>query len=522
MNLWQITIGLCVFSGLLISCAAGASRSNTPTAAAAAQPAAKPAAPAPMPVAQAPQPATKPAVRPGSKNTDRAEVLMLGPNRFEGHVYDLIYSYLLESGIYLELDDHDRLPEELPWDLSQYKVIIVDKSLPVVEYAGFKEHLDRYAAQGGTVIYHTPPAETNWKANDPEMYEVYNKVVAAGVKLQNPAFLKRNAARPDRDVILSSTARQTTVPGLVGWYRIGNDVAFMHFEGILKTAELYNRPDLRDFVLWMLDDIVRTHGDKPLPVFGGHLVDQFQKLGRQDYYERCMKSLRPASMLVDRVEFTRRTNPAVACETVSGLGDFMALAKHAPDPNEYYQPLVDMMKLCHDALFEPTTQLWAHGGTRGGEPTPAWSRGYGWMLIGLVGIIENLPKDHPDYPLMVQYLEETTNGLSRYQDATGLWHCIVDDPNTRLEASGTAMILRSYCHAWRAGVCRTPQVKAMLTKAWYGLKTHTVGGRTFSFLWGQGATHDKSAYAVNPSSGTPYLAPLAGPEYVITFGPLVP
>jgi hypothetical protein len=84
------------------------------------------------------------------------------------------------------------------------------------------------------------------------------------------------------------------------------------------------------------------------------------------------------------------------------------------------------------------------------------------------------------------------------------------------------MILRSYCHAWRAGVCRTPQVKAMLTKAWYGLKTHTVGGRTFSFLWGQGATHDKSAYAVNPSSGTPYLAPLAGPEYVITFGPLVP
>ena len=145
------------------------------------------------------------------------------------------------------------------------------------------------------------------------------------------------------------------------------------------------------------------------------------------------------------------------------------------------------------------------------------------MLLGLVGVIENLPKDHPDYPTIVKYLEEEAEGLRRYQDPeTGLWHNIVDDPATRLESSGTAMILRAYCHAWRAGVCRTPEVKEMLTKAWRGLKAHTVGPRTFSFLWGMGTSFDKSAYARKPSSGTPYLAPLAGPEYVKTFGPLVP
>ncbi len=69
-----------------------------------------------------------------------------------------------------------------------------------------------------------------------------------------------------------------------------------------------------------------------------------------------------------------------------------------------------------------------------------------------------------------------------------------------------------------AGACRTPQVKEMLTKAWYGLKAHTVGARTFSFLWGKGPSNDKKSYSVTPSSGIPYICPLAGPEYIKRWG----
>ena len=489
-------------------------------------------------VEPAPAPATEPSSRPAltisvaapgevarpptqPRLADKPEVFFLGPINSNFVLYDLLYSYLVENGVYIDLEDDDRLPEQLPWDLSQYKVVIVDPELDIMRTAAAKEHLENFVKRGGMVISLKRPATINWKANDPELYEVFDAVMSRGVRMQHPAFLKRNASRPDKDVILSCVARQVTVPGMVTWYRIGNDVAYMHFEGILKTADLYDRPDLRNFVLWMMEDIVRTHGDKRLPIFSGHLVNQFQKLGRDDYYQRTLSSLQPAETLISRVEKTRADNPFITCEAVCGLGYIAAVAKHR-DPNDYYQPLVDMMKLSHEALFNPTTKLWAHGSKRGAETTPPWSRGHGWMLIGLVGIAETLPKDHPDYPLMVQYLEETAEGLAKYQDETGLWHCLVDDPNSRLEASGTGMILNSYCHAWRAGICRTPQVKAMLTKAWYGLKAHTVGGRTFSFLWGQGATPDRKAYSVNPSSGTQYLAPLAGPEYVVTFGPLVP
>jgi rhamnogalacturonyl hydrolase YesR len=93
-------------------------------------------------------------------------------------------------------------------------------------------------------------------------------------------------------------------------------------------------------------------------------------------------------------------------------------------------------------------------------------RGEGWMLIGPAGMAEYMPKDHPGYPIVVQYLEELADALRRYQDPqTGLWHNIIDDPYTRLEASGTAMIVNAYCRAYRAGVCRTPEVKETLTRA---------------------------------------------------------
>jgi hypothetical protein len=493
-----------------------------PASAAASVPAAsKPAHISLVTIAVAPGGETKiPATQPSL--ADKPEVLFMGPMNPNFELYDLVYSYLVESGVYMQLEDDDRLPEELPWDLSQYKVIVADAHAPFMSAATAKEHLQKFVDRGGMVITIKQPEKVNWDTNDPELYEVYDAVLGRGVRLQHPAFLKRNAARPDRQVILASTAKQMAVPGSISWYLIGNDVAYMHFEGLLKTAALYNRPEIRQFVLDLLQEIDTKHQGHAA-VFGPHLVKQFKALGCESYYERVLASVdaNTVQRLRDRVKQTQERGGSFSCERMEGFGYSCTLANLANHP-ELYDPAVEMIKLGHGVLFDEKTKLWAHGGATGQERTPPWSRGQGWALIGLIEALENLPKDHPGYPIIVKYLEETAEGLAQAQDATGLWHCVVDDPDTRLEASGTAMILRAYCHAWRAGVCQMPQVKEMLTKAWYGLKAHSVGGRTFSFLWGFSATHDKSAYGKKPSSGTVYLTPLAGPEYVMTFGPLVP
>jgi hypothetical protein len=472
-------------------------------------------------------PASAPANRPQRAykgDPNGPEVLFLGPIEpvDTALVYDLLYSYLVESGVYVDVGTDGILPEQMPWDLSQYKVVVIDKALPLYGWAGTKEHLARFEKAGGVVIYHQRPEKANWNANVPDLYAMYDQVIAAGVKKQNPAFLARNAAVPDKQVILNCATWMTKVPNLTNWFLMGNDVAYMNFEGILKTAELYDWPDLRGFVLWMTARIAAEHGDKEVGIYAGHLIAEFRGPGFEPYLARTLKQMTSAADMKTRVAQQAQVGRFWSGEALEPMFGYTTRAKLFNEP-DYFQPAVDTMKLAHQALYDPNTHLWAHGGRDANSRTPCWSRGYGWMLLGLCGIIENLPKDHPDYPLMVQYLEQTTEGLIATQDKeTGLWHCIVDDPSTRLEASGTGMIVRSYCRAWRAGAGQSPQVKEMLTRAWCGIKAHTLGYRTFSFLWGKGPSNDKASYAVTPSSGIPYVCPLAGPEYVKTFGPLVP
>jgi hypothetical protein len=222
---------------------------------------------------------------------EHAEVLFMGPSSGNAVLYNLIFSYLVESGVYLETDAQGRVPEKLPADLSGFKVIIVNRNSPVMQDEAARKRLEEFAQKGGGVITHTPPAAINWSTNDPELYDVFDAVTKKyGVRTQNPAFLKRNAARPDKDVILTCAEFQASDPGMARWYAIGNDVAYMHFEGLLKSAALYGRDDLRQFVLGQLASLAET---KPqAPVFSGHLLTEYQQPGFEPYLKLALAKKR--------------------------------------------------------------------------------------------------------------------------------------------------------------------------------------------------------------------------------------
>ncbi len=465
-------------------------------------------------------PATQKAGEPAA--TDHAEVLLMGPIGRNDVVYDLIFSYLVESGVYVEVDDRGRPPDQLPAYLSGYKIVVMQRESPLLKDKAARKQLQDYLHNGGSIVFCKRPAEIKWSDNDPQFYVIcYEVTKKHGVRTQNPAFLKRNADRPDRDVILTCANFMVSDSDLAKWYAIGNDVAYMHFEGLLKTAATYHQDNLRQFVLDQLGGLAAGDGLKKLAVFAGHLINEFTQPGFERYYKATLDQIGD----VDKVRADAQTfvmGSEISTEGVEPLGNIAAKGKLVNDP-AYFAPVIEMMRYAHQTLYDPQKQLWAHGWQSGVPRAPAWGRGQGWMLLGLVGAIESLPKDHPDYPVLVKYLEEEAEGLRRYQDPeTGLWHNIIDEPSSRLEASGTAMIVRSYCHAWLAGVCRTPEVKEMLTKAWRGLKAHTIGPKTYSFVWEMGATANTGLYQTKPASGTPYCVTLAGPDYVQTFGPLVP
>lgn len=94
-------------------------------------------------------------------------------------------------------------------------------------------------------------------------------------------------------------------------------------------------------------------------------------------------------------------------------------------------------------LSDKKTGLWFHGWSFEGHHNFAealWGRGNCWATIAIPEIIEllNLQKGECLYDFFVGTLERQIQALEKYQDETGLWHTLVDDQGSYLEASASA------------------------------------------------------------------------------------
>jgi unsaturated rhamnogalacturonyl hydrolase len=94
-------------------------------------------------------------------------------------------------------------------------------------------------------------------------------------------------------------------------------------------------------------------------------------------------------------------------------------------------------------LVDRRTGLWFHGWTFDGRhhfANALWARGNCWVTIAIPEIIELL--DLPAGEALREFLLEThlqqIRTLVKHQDASGLWHTLIDDPQSYLEASATA------------------------------------------------------------------------------------
>lgn len=127
-----------------------------------------------------------------------------------------------------------------------------------------------------------------------------------------------------------------------------------------------------------------------------------------------------------------------------------------------------------ELLFMPDKKLMAHmrcmiHGKNNGIP---WSRGNGWVIFSLSELLLKLPEDHEKRPALISFLRELTEGYLSVQDPSGLWHQILDDPESYLESSATAMMICAFCRGIRNGWYDTALNSTLLTaaeNAWNGL-----------------------------------------------------
>ncbi len=104
-------------------------------------------------------------------------------------------------------------------------------------------------------------------------------------------------------------------------------------------------------------------------------------------------------------------------------------------------------------LNDPRTGLMFHAYDESGQSTWAdketkhsaemWCRAMGWFGMTLIEVLELLPRDHPQRPLLIGHSSLLVKAWARYQDKkTGLWYQVVDkgnNPENWLETSSSSM-----------------------------------------------------------------------------------
>ena len=136
-----------------------------------------------------------------------------------------------------------------------------------------------------------------------------------------------------------------------------------------------------------------------------------------------------------------------------------------------------------------------------------WGRGNGWVMAGLVRVLEFLPANHPARPRFVQQYREMAERIATLQQSDGLWRASLLDPSSypAKETSGSG--LDCYALAWGVNHGELPadRFAPAVLRAWQALTacvapdgrlTHVqpVGGGPKGFLENSTATYGVGAF----------------------------
>lgn len=94
-------------------------------------------------------------------------------------------------------------------------------------------------------------------------------------------------------------------------------------------------------------------------------------------------------------------------------------------------------------LTDKKTGLWFHGWSfekKSNFAEALWGRGNSWITIAIPDFLEltNLDENDPIGKALLDSLRAQVDALSKYQDESGLWHTLINDETSYLEASATA------------------------------------------------------------------------------------
>jgi unsaturated rhamnogalacturonyl hydrolase len=134
---------------------------------------------------------------------------------------------------------------------------------------------------------------------------------------------------------------------------------------------------------------------------------------------------------------------------------FLALMGEIEDNDEYREEARYQFLLHIKYLVDHKTGLLYHGWTfreKNNFVEALWGRGNCWFTIAVPEYMSIADVKGADRRFLVEALLGQVEALEKYQDESGMWHTLVDDPTSYVEASATCGFAYGILKAVRLGL----------------------------------------------------------------------
>lgn len=191
----------------------------------------------------------------------------------------------------------------------------------------------------------------------------------------------------------------------------------------------------------------KAHNVVDFYVFGAVPLEIYKTVPEQRYYELGMKYadgqwIMPKNPTDEQRGWQEKDyswQTRLWVDDMFMITELQAQAYHVTGDRKYIDRAAREMVLYLDKIQRPNGLFYHHTGT-----PYFWGRGDGWMAVGMAEMLRLMPKDSEWRPRIEEAYHLMMQTLLRYQDSDGMWHQIIDNPDTWKETSCTAMFTYAF------------------------------------------------------------------------------
>lgn len=139
--------------------------------------------------------------------------------------------------------------------------------------------------------------------------------------------------------------------------------------------------------------------------------------------------------------------------------------------DSYIEEAIKQTLLFDSYLQDIESGLYWHGWfTRNKTPSSSkWARANGWIMMAKTELLHALPDHHPSYEKIISGFRKQAEGIRKIQSKDGRWHQVLDNSETYLETSATAMFVRAFADGIGKGWLTDDVFRGSAERGWYAV-----------------------------------------------------